>query len=471
MLQLAVWIILCFGCATLVHARPAITAVIALTLFTLIPGTAGHLLTGQARGSLSLQPASWLILSAFLVQAVRGPTRLFTELARRPITYLLLITVATAATIVTRTGSAPAGSVLVIDQILVPVLMFWLINAGASERLREVLLVRTAVIVLAAAESVMALVQWLTHSVLLYHAEFVGQYWFHPEQWNRWMGTTDHPLVLSLLLCAAVPLVAGLRRAVVQVSLLVLFMLATVITQSRTGSILVPIGVVYVLLRSRNTVLLKILLTAAVGIGVYFLLNSPIINDLQNRFFDDTGSAAARSTALDFFIANWHRFVWFGDGITTSYEVARIGGLGTSLESAYLMYAVGIGILITTVYFGAQIQLVLYGFTKHPVRGALLSGLLILIIPETFSSLGVDTLAGPLVWTILALASVDDLTPPLSTSRQLIMLAPPHRRTLFGNGVVDTLKTSRAISYIKPTHHALVSSSAERGPEPPIMQD
>jgi hypothetical protein len=208
-----------------------------------------------------------------------------------------------------------------------------------------------------------------------------------------------------MLLCAAVPLVASYRTSWVQVGLLAVLSLGAVITQSRTAAVLVPLGILYVLARSRGTALAKSLLAGLVCVGAFVLWQSSVIQDLRNRFLDDTGSAAARSSAWQFFGEHWNRFTYAGDGITSSFDVARNGGLGTSLESAYLMYAVGIGIVVTTIYFGIQAVLVLSSLWGQRLRGARLSAVMVLIVPETFSSLGVDTFCGPLLWTVLALAT------------------------------------------------------------------
>ncbi|SDO31271.1 hypothetical protein SAMN04515671_0522 [Nakamurella panacisegetis] len=402
---LAVWAAFCLGLAAVLHRRPAVLAILALTFWMFVPGVAGHLFTGRSEGSLSYQPATWLVLFACVVQMFRHPSTFFAELARRYVTYLALLFAILAAVVITRLGSQPAGSVLAVDQMLVPVLMFWLVGAGIAARPSELILLRNWIIGLAAVQAVLAILQYFAGSVIFYRSQFLTEYWFNPATWDRWMGTTDHPLVLSLVLCGAVPLIAGLRRSVVQISLLSLLAVATLITQSRTAAVLVPVGLIYVMIRSRAGASAKIVVGLSIALGSYLLVTSPIFAGLQSRLLDDTGSAAARTAAWTFFTDNWTQFLYFGDGITTSYRAARIGGLGTSLESAYLMYAVGVGIVVTTIYFGTQLVLVFRSLFARCVRGAFLAGVMMLIIPETFSSLGVETVSGPLLWMIMALVA------------------------------------------------------------------
>lgn len=405
---MALWIGVCLVGALLLHDRPVWMVLIALALWTLIPGVAGGLFVGRTTGLFGYQPGGWFVLCCLAVMLVRRPRELLREIAGRWVMYLSLTFVILAASVITLMGTKPPGIVIVGDQILVPMVMFALASMAFRSDPSSRYLVRDAVIALAALQSVLALVQWVLGSTLFYSARFATNYWLTPS-WDRWMGTTDHPLVLSMLLCAAVPLVAGLRRPVVQVALLTLMASAVLVTQSRTAAALLPIGVFYVVFRSRARPAAKAALGLMVAVGGVALLLSPLTAGLGSRLQDDTGSTDARSAAWSFFLAHWHRFVVFGDGITTSFSVAKVGGLSTSLESAYLMYAVGVGAIVTTVYFGVQVVILLRSLAGSRLRGVLLSGLIVLIIPQTFSSLGVDTLCGPLLWVVLALAAAGSL--------------------------------------------------------------
>lgn len=408
MTMMALWIVVCLVGASLLHDRQVWMVIVALALWGLIPGVAGGLFVGRTTGLFGYQPGGWFVLCCLVVVLIRRPRELLREIAGRWVMYLTLTFVILAAAVITLMGTTPPGIVVVGDQILVPVVMFALASMAFRSDPASRYLLRNAVIALAALQSLLAIVQFLIGSTLVYRAQFATNYWLTPS-WNRWMGTTDHPLVLSMLICAAVPLIAGLRRPVVQVALLALMASAVLITQSRTAAALLPIAVLYVVFRSRARPGAKAVLGVLVVAGGVALLASPLTAGLQSRLVDDTGSTDARGAALSFFLAHWDRFVAFGDGITTSFTVAKVGGLSTSLESAYLMYAVGVGIIVTTLYFGVQVVILLRSPAGPRLRGVLLSGLIVLIIPQTFSSLGVDTLCGPLLWVVLALAAAGSL--------------------------------------------------------------
>ena len=127
------------------------------------------------------------------------------RLRRQFLTYLGLALFLLVALLTSRTNPTGGGTVLIIDQMLVPILMFMLCCIAFAERARRAQSLRNLIIALAAVESVLALIQWLTDSVLIYQPYYEKQDWWDPANSTRWMGTLEHPLTLSLVLCAAVP--------------------------------------------------------------------------------------------------------------------------------------------------------------------------------------------------------------------------------------------------------------------------
>lgn len=401
---MGIWILLCVGAALMLHDRPLWMVFGGFGLWVFIPGVAGVLFTGRQDGLLALHPATWFILACFVVLLIRRPVELMGEFAARWPLYLTLVFVILAASIMSLMGSEPPGVVLVTDQITGPIMLFWFASVAIRRDASARIFLRNFVLAVAAVQSLISIAQFAVNGAIFYTGRLRSNYWFN-ESFDRWMGTTDHPLVLAMLLCAAAPLVAGLQRAWVQAALLALMAVAVLITQSRTAAALVPIGMIYVVLRSRARASAKLLMASGLVVGGIALLASPLVQGLEGRLADDTGSTDARARALNFFFASYDQFFVYGDGITTSYRVAKLGGLSTSLESAILMYAIGIGVVTTALYFGAQVAVALSAFGSPRLRGALLSAVMVLVIPQTFSSLGVETLCGPLLWVVLALAA------------------------------------------------------------------
>ncbi len=402
-LRLGVWLLICVVIAVLTRRRPVVAVGVILAVWMAVPGVAGHLLTGSTTSSYSFQPATWLTFIVFIVQLLADPRRLGRELGRHFLPYVLLLAVVVLAYEMARFGPYKNGSVLVIDQILAPVLMFALGCAGVLDRPRDMAWLRTWIVGLAVIESLFAIVQRVVGRVLVYSASFDSEYFFHSAGWTRWMGTTDHPLALSMLACVAIPLVAGLRPTWIQIPLVVLLGAAVLITESRTGVALGLLGIMYVIFRSPIRFEGRLIgILVLIGAGIYSEA-SGLTSGLQDRLVNDTGSAAARGFAYQYFFAHWTDYFWSGGGITSAYSVALSAGLQTSFESAIVMYAVGIGVVATVIYFGIQLALVAFAAIRAPLRGVLPAGLMVLFIPQTYSSLAGDTVAGPLLWVTLIL--------------------------------------------------------------------
>ncbi|MBO0879068.1 MAG: hypothetical protein J2P17_01520, partial [Mycobacterium sp.] len=274
-MHLVAWVALCLAVSASLRRRPAAAVVLGLAIWTIVPGVASTQLTGHVSNSLAVHAGTWLLLTTFLMYLVTDPRGLGEALACRFPTYLAILLVIVAAVLETKSGSARSGVTLAVDEMVAPFLAFWILAAVARTRPTEMLLVRNWLVGLGAGEAAFAIIQYLSKNVLLYGSFFAHRYWFKPG-WERWMGTTDHPLVLSMLLCAAIPLVAGLRRTWIQPALLVTFLIAIVITQSRTGVIAGGIGAIYVVLASRTSTLRKIVTITGMSVAAVLIATSSL---------------------------------------------------------------------------------------------------------------------------------------------------------------------------------------------------
>ncbi|MBD7919257.1 hypothetical protein H9657_13350 [Cellulomonas sp. Sa3CUA2] len=411
MALLGAWLLACAAFAWLARRRPLDATLVALVLWVVVPAAAGALLTGHSTGLLGIHPASWLVLAVVAVQLLHAPHDLARVVARRiHLVVALGLVIAVAALTTQQRGTG--GLALLVDVVVVPTLMFLLLLAGIDDDPRGARRARDVVLGLAAVSAAFAIAQWATGSALLYESQFATRYWFR-EDFDRWMGTLDSPLTLSMLLCVATPLLVGLRRAGVQFALVALFCAGTVVTQSRTGVVLVGVLAVWVVLRSQAPPHVRLLSLCALGAGTAALLGSGIVTGVAARFADDQGSAGARTDAFRFFAETWHEYPVVGHGLTASYRYAALGGLQTSLESSFLMYAVDIGTLFALVYFGAQALLVIEAWTRRaPLPGARVAATVAFLLPMTYNALAARSASGALLWTALALGVARYGAPP-----------------------------------------------------------
>lgn len=404
MLQLGLWVVVCGTAAVALRRWPFLLVVAILALMFFVPTVGSPLITAQRGGPLAFHAATWLIFLTLLVQMVFNPTALAKVISRNIYLFLVLAVVMAAGVLATREGQG-GGLVVLVDQVIAPVVLFVLIiSMGPSDpalfrKLRAVLLVLVAIV------TVIALVQWSTHSVLFYEKGFETQYWFTPKQ-SRWMGTFDQPLALSFALCTLGALLVGINRLTIQLPLLALFAAGVLTTQSRVGILIFLVVSVLVVVRSKAKFVAKsFMLCVLLGAGIFFS-TSPLAEGVLGRFVDDTGSSQAREAATKFFLEVWPQFILTGGGMTSSYRVGETAGLRTSLESSILMYSIDVGILFALLYFGTMVFIVVRGFSARISGGVVLAGILAVVIPQTYSSLATRSVAGVIVWTVLALIVV-----------------------------------------------------------------
>lgn len=401
-MQLGLWIGLCLAAGFALRTRPRVTVGAVLALWFLVPAVGSSVITGVTSGPLSLHAASWLIFAVFATRLLNGPAAFKVVLGRHFTLAVLLAVVVVAAVLASRAADSGGGMVLLADQIVAPVLFFFLLLSVAATDPKLVTWLRTILLWLVAAVCLVALLQWLTHSPLVYEQGFSKQYWYKPEN-NRWMGTVDQPLALSLIIVAAAPLVAGLKRNLVQLVLLVLMIVGILVTQSRAGLVVLALCIAVVVLFARRPAWLKTILLSMIAAAALVITTSPLVEGVVGRIEDDTGSTEARALSLQYFFNHWGGYAIAGQGSGASYRVAVQGGLETSFENPLLMYSVDFGIAFAVLYFGAMVALVLRNAFSHRVRGLTLAAILVVAVPQTYSSLATRSVAGILVWTVLAM--------------------------------------------------------------------
>ena len=423
MTQLAAWLAVCLGVAWFFRSRPVHALALVVLLWTALPAVAGYRLTGQTTGSFAFHPATWLVLAIFVLQLTLRPAKLAAAVSRHTLLFVVVTIFTIGAFLTSRVGNS-GGTRLMFDQIIGPFLLFWLVVAFAHEDRRVGLVLRNAIIFAAAAESVLAIIQKGTGSIIFYLDDYSRLYWFNPETFERWMGTTDSPLVFSLAVCIAGALTLGLKNWVLRFTLLFLFLIGTLITQSRTGTALMCVIILYSILRSHMVVWARALTALAVVITGYYIATSTLVSGLTERLTNDTGSADARIRALRFVFENWNGYLATGFGLTSSYAIARDSGLRTSLESSYLMYVVDVGLILATAYFGAQIALLVRYGRQRAYLGVTFAAVVGVLLQHSFSGVAGTNLAGTYIWATLAMMVVGKTVMDAERARAIATTAP-----------------------------------------------
>lgn len=405
MVQLALWLAVCGVVALMLRNRVDVGVALVIAVWSLVPAVGGHHVIGISNSGIAFHPATWLVLCVFAVQIVVHPGLIARAAARHYLAVLAIMVFALGA-LVTSVTTGSGGTRLLLDQIAAPFLLWWLIVAFGSGQRRFMFFLRNAVLVLVALQCLLALLQLALGRIIFYSGDYETLTWFKPETFDRWMGTTDSPLVLSLAACIAAALAVGVRNSLGRFALLGLYLVATVITQSRTGTGVVSAIIVYAIVRSRMVLWARALAALAVaGLGSY-LAGSALVAGLAARFADDTGSANARVLAFQFVYDNLGDFFFTGQGLISSYGIARNAGLETSLENSYLMYVIDTGVVLATLYFGCQLVIALRYGVQRALPGVTLAAVLATLLQHTFSAVAFANLSGTLIWTALGLVVV-----------------------------------------------------------------
>lgn len=350
-----------------------------------------------------IHPSVWVFLLGFVVTTVFSPHKRTAPRLRTGILWLIgLWLVVTAVIVVQQSGGNVSGAFIVF--YLTPPLAFFAIHAAASrEDLNLWRKIVPVVLAAAAFESVLGLLQVLTHSSLLFGRYFASNYWWR-SYLDRAPGTLDSPLDLAAFLTLAIPLTATLRRTPVVYALAALFAVGVVVSGSRTGvavAAVLVVGIVFV--RSTN-VLAAVLTALAVGLAAVALLASPVATTLLGRFgAQGDSSTAAREDALGVGLDIVSRSPWTGHGSGYAYDFST-AFLQSSFENAYLATAIDFGLVVAAGM--VLVQLVAVFGSGRPRLLLRLPGLVAVLWGFIYSSFVSTGNFGTLSWIFIALAAV-----------------------------------------------------------------
>lgn len=332
------------------------------------------------------------------------------DLAARPAVWLALGAWTAGGTItnfVAATSGVATGAWLEI--VVAPPLAYLLTQRLAADAPQRRTSLAHAVVVIAAFESALALTVWaglVPQPFATAYATY--DYWWTPD-FDRALGTLDHPLALAGLLLVATALLGSVRRNTLVVGAAALFLVTIVLTQSRSALALAVVAFLVVLLRRRLPFVanLGLALVSVATLAVVLVTNPEIASGLTLKLDDDNGSANARVVGLGAFlpIALTDPLVGAGEG--SSFEVARTLGLGTSFENPVIMTALDWGLVASLAFVLAQ-SLVLVGVVRHRgdrVPGAALAAVVVSVYVLTYSSYALASGLGMFVWLLLGLAA------------------------------------------------------------------
>lgn len=376
--------------------RPSAMPIALVALYVFIPYAAGTGFTGSP-----LHPGTLVGSVCIVIAGIFRSRSLFRELNERATIYLLMVGVLAYLFVALRFGAG--GDNVQVETFIAPfllVLVFRLSSrwAPVGEPIAR------GVIVISLAQVALSALALINGGPLFYAEQLSAAYqWFSPTL-TRALGTTDHPLVLSLLLASTIPLLASIRSAWLQLMLIMALTAGLLLTESRTGLLAGLIGVVFLTLRRGRSFGYRVVIIVGASVAAAVLLTGTIAQDVLGKFSEDGGSSFVRGVALEAFISRWGDFVFSGWGNDGATLFRAQMGLPSSLESAFLIFSVNYGIVFTILYFGLAVILVCA--KGKSLTGARVSAVVALVLVQSFSSLGTNSASAVILWAFIALATL-----------------------------------------------------------------
>ena len=349
-----------------------------------------------------IHPSAWIFLFGFLVTTLFSPVKPSVPRVRTGIVVAIGLWVAlTGAVVYQHSGLSSIGAFVV--YYLTPPLAFLAIHAAVARADADLWRKLVPVVLAAAAvQSVLALLQFLAHTSLVYGQYYANYYWWN-DYLDRAVGTLDSPLDLAAFLTMCIPLTAALRRTPVVFALAGLFAIGVVVSGSRTGVVLAALTIVVVVFVRSSNAVPALLVSATLLLGAAFLLLSPLATTLLGRFgAQGDASTGARSDALAVGL-NLATDSLDGHGPGFAFTYARTY-LASSFENGYLATAIDLGLLVALGLIVVQ----LWG--TFGVRGTPMlfrvPGVLAVVWGFTYSSFVSTSAFGTLSWTFVALSAI-----------------------------------------------------------------
>ncbi len=388
--------------------RQELPIFIAITLWIGIPTIASQEVTHLSSG---FHPSSIIIVATFIMQMLSGKLT--------PVWYGHLTGLVAAGSFVVAdayldtafsAGRKVLLSAAVVNQILAPFLLFLLICFYCGQHSNGLARLRNLLLVIATAEAVYSVPQGTqikggNASSIPFASSYAKQYWF--PALDRALGTTDHPLVLGLLLASCIPLVASLQSSLLQVGISVTLLFGVISASDRAASIVATLAIAYVLVRAGGSTIVRLtrLAVASTFLGVVLVLpvGQSILRRLNSIGSTDP-STQLRVDAYGYFFDHWTGNIFTGGGVGSTSNLGSTGVLGSSFENPVLINVFEIGLIATLVLTASQIYVLWRGHQYTATVGVSAAAILCLVVSVPFNSTTSASACSPILWTFLGLA-------------------------------------------------------------------
>lgn len=413
MLRLLIWLIVCLLLCVAFRRSPTRLIAIAVGFRLAFPSVAGSVILGP---NPPVHPATVFLAAATLVLLLRDGQSMLSEIGRSFGLHLLLAFLAAQALLVTG-FLAPDSLSALVNTYISGLTLFFLVRAytfGTPDATRKIM---RFLVTVAAAEAIFAIVQVSTGSAILFVGERASFYWERGGPLVRAVGTLDSPIDLAMLCVIAIPMTVVFRNSLTRFAMPLLLLGGALASQSRVGTIMGAIALLYPILRARTTGGKKFLALIALPLAAWCiaLLNRPLVDGFLYRLATDTNSGIARGRSLDVFLGEvWGR-EWHGGGFRSSYEIRSLGLSEASLENGFFMYAWDFGLLFAALLVASLAGVLMVGAARGAVRGTVVAGVIAMVMAASFSGIATQSAASWLLFLAVGLAAPHAAPAPRAT--------------------------------------------------------
>lgn len=409
-MTLLIWIVASFVLCLVLAKRPHLVVLFAIATWIAVPSVGGVVFVGT---TLTFHPGTWVLIIATLVLATRKGFPLMVGINRSLGTILVLVGFLVFAVVVTTFERSGYATTAFLNTFLSAVLAFALIRGVIATEPDAARKITIGVIVIAAAESVLSIAQFVTGDVLNFATQRAEFYWFRGDvSLVRTMGTLDSPLDLAMLLAVAIPLCAQIKRVPLRLVVSVLLATGAVLSQSRTGAVLAAAGLIYLVVRSGMKPGQRMLSAVVMGgvLGYFLYVPNQIAAGLWDRFEGSTLSTEAREQANAVFFESIWGHSLAGGGFTSNGAFKAEGVLQTSLENGFLMLAWDFGVPMFIVLAVTIIVAMYRGATGKALRGTVAASIVATVSAAGYSGIATQSAALVILFTVIALAAPAERT-------------------------------------------------------------
>ncbi|MBF0807542.1 hypothetical protein E4U03_02775 [Rothia nasimurium] len=402
MALLAGWLVLCFVLASAFASRPVWLFSAAIIIRILVPFYASN------AWMVGLHMAGYLVAATAIMQLVLYRPRVIRVLLNSK-TELALFSVLVVLMLVNSVSAYSS----IIDTLmnlaiiyLTPFTLYLLLKMEIHRLgLRAIQVISVPFHLTMLYEFWLAMRQEETGEILVYSQIAQNALWFQTsDDLGRSYGTLEGGLELSTLCVFAISMTYWVRNSALRIALIMAYTYTNLLGNGRAAVAIGIVVAIAVIVCARSSATAKIFSIVAGVFGFLFLYSSEAGQSIIEKMNNDGGSNQKRFDALTWVGNNFQHFIMMG--YPGDRDLRASGQLSSSLENAYLIAAMGYGLIFSAILIMLQLYIVLRN--ARSLSGAVmgLAALGVIFVNMTNSGFTTNSNSAYLIWIALGLCTV-----------------------------------------------------------------